>query len=106
MPLSSGQVGVLPGIPVVLLGSGEGRLSLLSNKGMKMIMAERCPEALKECGVTVIKPLNLFSLISVLFLVVTENYHYVIGIIHCFINIPAIDIGTSAPVPSFLFVLP
>lgn len=58
MPLSSGQVGVLPGIPVVLLGSGEGRLSLLSNKGMKMIMAERCPEALKECGVTVIKPLN------------------------------------------------
>lgn len=44
-------------------------------------------------------------MIPVPFLVVTENNRHVIGAIHCFINASVIDIGTSAPVLRFVFML-
>ena len=58
MPLISSQLGVLPGTPVVLLKSREGRASLLSNKGIEDDNDSGVPWGSKECEGAVITPLS------------------------------------------------
>lgn len=56
--LVSGQLGVLPGIPVVLLKSWEEFLSRATRIFIEDDNDRGVPGALKECEETVIKPLS------------------------------------------------
>lgn len=57
MSLTSGQLGVLPGIPLVVLKGGGVFLSW-TTRAWERIATVECPEPLKEFEMTVIKPLS------------------------------------------------